>query len=145
VTASADPLDFDRKCDASLPLKEMIKPDLALIKLFKDIDRTKCRVWALTNAYITVRHVSLLHRIGLLIALSKHAERVLEILQLKNPTKLEEDEVSEDQVEFEDLIEGLVYCDYTDPKFECKPDPGFYHKVLDSLSYCQNIEAHTLI
>jgi len=52
-----DPLDFDRKCDGSLPLKEMIKPDPSLIKLFNDIDRSKCRVWALTNAYITVRHV----------------------------------------------------------------------------------------
>jgi len=107
-----DPLDFDRQCDGSLPLKEMIKPDARLIKLFKDIDRTKCRVWALTNAYIT------------------HAERVLEILQLKKPTKSGDHEVSENRVEFEDLIEGLVYCDYTDPKFECKPDPGFYRKAL---------------
>jgi hypothetical protein len=57
---SIDPLDFDRKCDGSLPLKEMIKPDPTLIKLFKDIDRSKCRVWALTNAYITVRRVFLM-------------------------------------------------------------------------------------
>jgi pyrimidine and pyridine-specific 5'-nucleotidase len=107
-----DPLDFDRKCDGSLPLKEMIKPDPVLVKLFKDIDRTKCRVWALTNAYIT------------------HAERVLEILQLKNRTKLEDSDAPEDQIEFEDQIEGLVYCDYTVPNFECKPDPGFYRKAL---------------
>lgn len=107
-TLSIDPLDFDRKCDGSLPLKEMIRPNPALVKLFKDIDRSKCRVWALTNAYIT------------------HAERVLEILQLKNPTK----PTDEDRIEFEDQIEGLVFCDYTDPKFECKPDPGFYRKAL---------------
>ena len=55
---------------------------------------------------------------------SKHAERVLEILQLKHGTK------SEVQIEFEDQIEGLVYCNYTVPNFECKPDPGFYRKVM---------------
>jgi len=109
---NVDPLDFDRKCDGSLPLKEMIKPDPAVIKLFKDIDRSKCRVWALTNAYIT------------------HAERVLEILQLKNATRLENKDISEDQVEFEDQIEGIVYCDYTAPNFESKPDPEFYRKAL---------------
>ncbi len=50
----ADPLDFDEKCDGSLPLEEMIKPDPSLRKLFEDIDRSKARVWALTNAYRTV-------------------------------------------------------------------------------------------
>ena len=33
----------------------MIKPDPALRQLFLDIDRSKVRVWALTNAYRTVR------------------------------------------------------------------------------------------
>lgn len=67
----SDPLDFDRKCDGSLPLEDMIKPSPALRKLFEDIDRTKgennsqnhwpsyqcsvARVWALTNAYRPVR------------------------------------------------------------------------------------------
>ena len=46
-----DPLEFDRLCDGSLPLEEMIKFDPELVKLFEDIDRTKARVWALTNAY----------------------------------------------------------------------------------------------
>ncbi|KAF8621582.1 hypothetical protein AX15_007608 [Amanita polypyramis BW_CC] len=46
-----DPLDFDRQCDGSLPLEEMINSDPELVKLFEDIDRTKVRVWALTNAY----------------------------------------------------------------------------------------------
>lgn len=48
---SADPLDFDRKCDGSIPLEDMIKYSPELRKLFEDIDRTKYRVWALTNAY----------------------------------------------------------------------------------------------
>ncbi|PFH52803.1 hypothetical protein AMATHDRAFT_73928 [Amanita thiersii Skay4041] len=59
-----DPLDFDRQCDGSLPLEDMIKFDPKLVKLFEDIDRTKARVWALTNAY------------------KPHAQRVLRILQL---------------------------------------------------------------
>jgi pyrimidine and pyridine-specific 5'-nucleotidase len=67
---------------------------------------------------------------------------VLEILQLKNPTKSEDRDVSEDRVEFEDQIEGIVYCDYTEPRFECKPDPGFYRKVMHSLSCCQNVNAY---
>jgi len=61
-----DPLDFDQKCDGTLPLEEMIKPNPALRKLFQDIDRSKARVWALTNAY---KH---------------HARRVLKILDLED-------------------------------------------------------------
>ncbi|KAF8165262.1 Haloacid dehalogenase-like hydrolase-domain-containing protein [Crassisporium funariophilum] len=59
-----DPIDFDRQCDGSLPLEDMISYDPSLRKLFEDIDRTKVRVWALTNAY------------------RPHAERVLRILKL---------------------------------------------------------------
>jgi pyrimidine and pyridine-specific 5'-nucleotidase len=59
-----DPIDFDRKCDGTLPLEEMISRNESLIRLFKDIDRTKARVWALTNAY------------------RPHALRVLKILGL---------------------------------------------------------------
>jgi len=61
-----DPLDFDRKCDGSLPLEDMIKYEPRVRKLFKDIDRSKARVWALTNAY------------------RPHAQRVLRILQLED-------------------------------------------------------------
>jgi len=61
-----DPLDFDEKCDASLPLETMLSPDQRIRKLLEDIDRSKCRVWALTNAYRT------------------HAERVLQILELRD-------------------------------------------------------------
>ena len=49
-----DPLDFDKKCDGSLPLEDMIKPDPDLRRLLQDIDQSKVRVWALTNAYKTV-------------------------------------------------------------------------------------------
>ena len=55
TVCDADPLDFDRKCDGSLPLEELLKPDPVLRKLLEDIDRTKVRVWGLTNAYYTVR------------------------------------------------------------------------------------------
>ena len=50
-----DPLEFDEKCDGSLPLEEILKPDPLVRQLLQDIDRSKCRVWALTNAYQTVR------------------------------------------------------------------------------------------
>lgn len=50
----SDPLDFNARCDGALPLEEMIQPDPSVRKLFQDIDRTKVRIWALTNAYVTV-------------------------------------------------------------------------------------------
>ncbi|KAG5648982.1 hypothetical protein DXG03_000331 [Asterophora parasitica] len=89
-----DPLDFDRQCDGSLPLEDMIKYDPAQRKLFEDIDRSKVRVWGLTNAY------------------RPHAERVLRILKL------------------DDLIDGLVYCDYQVKNFSCKPEPEFYQDAM---------------
>lgn len=55
VHNTLDALDFDRRCDGSLPLESMIKPDPQLRQLLKDIDRSKARVWGLTNAYQTVR------------------------------------------------------------------------------------------
>jgi len=61
-----DPIDFDEKCDGSLPLEQMLKPNPLVRRLLQDIDRSKCRVWALTNAYRT------------------HAERVLQILGLRD-------------------------------------------------------------
>ncbi|KAF9495396.1 pyrimidine 5-nucleotidase [Pleurotus eryngii] len=89
-----DPIDFDRKCDGSLPLEDMIFPSESLRQLFLDINRSKFRVWALTNAYRT------------------HAERVLMILNLT------------------DQIDGLVFCDYAEPNFVCKPEPAFYEQAL---------------
>ncbi|KAG9101978.1 hypothetical protein FRC06_002426 [Ceratobasidium sp. 370] len=60
------PLDFDAKVDASLPLEELLTPDPTVRKLLEDIDPSKARIWALTNAYKT------------------HAQRVLKILQLED-------------------------------------------------------------
>ncbi|KAH7887659.1 pyrimidine 5-nucleotidase [Phlebopus sp. FC_14] len=89
-----DPLDFDRKCDGTLPLEDAIKPDPKLRKLFQDIDRKKARVWALTNAY------------------KNHANRVLNILNLQ------------------DQIEDVVYCDYEESEFTCKPEPEYYTNAM---------------
>lgn len=57
VYTTLDPLDFDRKCDGSLPLEDMISYDPSVRKLFEDIDTTKVRVWGLTNAYRPVSYV----------------------------------------------------------------------------------------
>ncbi|TNY22415.1 Haloacid dehalogenase-like hydrolase-domain-containing protein [Rhodotorula diobovata] len=48
---AVDALDYDKHCDAALPLDEVLKDDPRLRKLLSDIDRDKCHVWALTNAY----------------------------------------------------------------------------------------------
>ena len=32
-----------------------------------------------------------------------------------------------------DLIEGVIYCDYADPNFSCKPELQFYLNVRDYL------------
>jgi len=29
----------------------------------------------------------------------------------------------------DDLIEGLVFCDYNDPDFSCKPERDYYDQV----------------
>jgi len=91
-----DPLVYDKECDGSLPLEDMLSPDPCTRKLLEDIDRSKCRVWAFTNAY------------------RLHAERVLEILKLR------------------DQIEGIVYCDYDEKNEDllCKPEPAFYHRAM---------------
>ena len=54
---SLDPLVYDKECDGSLPLEDMLSPDPCTRKLLEDIDRSKCRVWAFTNAYRLVRPV----------------------------------------------------------------------------------------
>lgn len=51
----------------------------------------------------------------------KHAQRVLRILNV------------------EDLVEGLVYCDYAQPNFVCKPEFAFYHDVR-CIHYFSNIQ-----
>lgn len=49
-----DPMDYDRKCDGSLPLERVLRPDPALHALLARIRYDKVRVYALTNAYKTV-------------------------------------------------------------------------------------------
>jgi len=91
----ADGLDFDRKCDQSLPLEVLLsEPSPRVRQLLEDMDRNKTRVWALTNAYIT------------------HAARVLRILKL------------------DDLVEDIVFCDYANPNFYCKPEAEYYQEAL---------------
>lgn len=49
-----DALDYDSKCDATLPLETVLAPNPEHKALLQSLDRSKCRVWALTNAYKTV-------------------------------------------------------------------------------------------
>ncbi|KAF7301755.1 Pyrimidine 5-nucleotidase [Mycena indigotica] len=41
-----------------------------------------------------------------------HAQRVLKILQV------------------DDLLDGVIFCDYEEPNFACKPDAEYYHRAL---------------
>jgi len=50
-----DAEDFDRSCDGALPLEDLLSNDVQLQQLLKDIDRSKVKVMALTNAYKPVR------------------------------------------------------------------------------------------
>lgn len=134
----SDPLEFNNQCDDSLPLETLITPNPATRKLLQDIDHSRVSVWAATNAYITVRFPLYIHifwptnLLASPILLSyvmmicrftphsnentadiQHAERVLKILQLR------------------DLVDGIIYCDYKDPNFNCKPEPEYYEMVSD--------------
>ncbi|KAL4941306.1 hypothetical protein BDV06DRAFT_194811 [Aspergillus oleicola] len=59
-----DPLEFNRLVDDALPLDDILKPDLKLRKLLEDIDRSKVKLWLLTNAYVS------------------HGKRVVKLLQV---------------------------------------------------------------
>ncbi|KAI1470440.1 pyrimidine 5-nucleotidase [Daldinia caldariorum] len=48
-----DPLDYNAKVDDALPLQDIIKPNPQLRKLLEDIDKSKVKLWLLTNAYVT--------------------------------------------------------------------------------------------
>lgn len=61
-----DPLEFNREVDDALPLDTILKPNPALRKLLKDIDRSKVKLWLLTNAYVN------------------HAKRVVKLLQVED-------------------------------------------------------------
>lgn len=59
-----DPLEFNREVDDALPLDDVLKPNPKLRQLLEDIDKSKVRLWLLTNAYVT------------------HAKRVVKLLQV---------------------------------------------------------------
>ena len=59
-----DPLEFNREVDDALPLDDILKPAPQLRKMLEDIDRSKVRLWLLTNAYVN------------------HAKRVIKLLQV---------------------------------------------------------------
>jgi pyrimidine and pyridine-specific 5'-nucleotidase len=59
-----EPLEFNREVDDALPLDKILKPDPKLRKLLEDIDKSKVKMWLLTNAYIT------------------HAQRVIKLLKV---------------------------------------------------------------
>lgn len=50
-----DAMDYDRQCDASLPLEELLSPAPDLKRMLAAIDTSRMRVFALTNAYKRVR------------------------------------------------------------------------------------------
>ena len=60
-----DPLDYNAKVDDALPLDGVIKPRPELKKLLADIDKSKVKLWLLTNAYIN------------------HAKRVIRLLDVE--------------------------------------------------------------
>jgi pyrimidine and pyridine-specific 5'-nucleotidase len=47
-----DPLEYNAKVDDALPLEGIIKPNPGLHKLLEDIDKSKVKLWLLTNAYV---------------------------------------------------------------------------------------------
>ncbi|KAK3306653.1 Haloacid dehalogenase-like hydrolase-domain-containing protein [Chaetomium strumarium] len=60
-----DPLDYNAKVDDALPLDNVIKPRPELKKLLADIDKSKVKLWLLTNAYVN------------------HAKRVVRLLEVE--------------------------------------------------------------
>ncbi|EGG09193.1 uncharacterized protein MELLADRAFT_34578 [Melampsora larici-populina 98AG31] len=46
-----DPIDYDQRCDSALPLEDLLEPNPTLRRLLLDIDRSKARVWCITNAF----------------------------------------------------------------------------------------------
>jgi pyrimidine and pyridine-specific 5'-nucleotidase len=49
-----DPLDYDKNCDAALPLEDLLAPDPHVRALLSSLDRRKVKLYALTNAYRNV-------------------------------------------------------------------------------------------
>ncbi|KAE8144773.1 Haloacid dehalogenase-like hydrolase-domain-containing protein [Aspergillus avenaceus] len=47
-----DALHFNEEVDDALPLDDILKPDPRLRQLLEDLDKSKVRLWLLTNAYV---------------------------------------------------------------------------------------------
>ena len=98
-----DPLDYDAQCDASLPLEDILKPDPRLVALLESLDRSRCRVFALTNAYKT------------------HATRVLKLVGLSHIV---------DAIVYCDSTNPDL-CVPADSS--CKPEPEFYLAAAEAV------------
>ena len=61
-----DPLDYNAKVDDALPLENIIKPNPELRTMLEAIDKSKVKLWLLTNAYVN------------------HARRVIKLLQIED-------------------------------------------------------------
>ena len=61
-----DPLEYNAQVDDALPLEDLIKPNPELRKMLEDIDKSKVKLWLLTNAYVN------------------HAKRVVKLLQVED-------------------------------------------------------------
>lgn len=48
-----DPTSFNKQVDDALPLEDLLKEDLELQQTLARFDRTKVKLWLLTNAHIT--------------------------------------------------------------------------------------------
>ncbi|CAN9180230.1 unnamed protein product [Alternaria alternata] len=60
------PLDFNSHVDDALPLEELLAPDPELYKMLQEMDRSKVKLWLLTNAYVN------------------HSKRVIRILGIED-------------------------------------------------------------
>ncbi|KAI1189952.1 Haloacid dehalogenase-like hydrolase-domain-containing protein [Nemania serpens] len=61
-----DPLEYNSQVDDALPLEGVIKPNPQLRKMLEDIDKSKVKLWLLTNAYVN------------------HARRVIKLLEIED-------------------------------------------------------------
>ncbi|KAH7328160.1 Haloacid dehalogenase-like hydrolase-domain-containing protein [Stachybotrys elegans] len=61
-----DPLEYNAKVDDALPLEGIIKPNPELRQMLEDIDKSKVKLWLLTNAYVN------------------HAKRVIRLLGIED-------------------------------------------------------------
>lgn len=75
-------MDFNAKVDDALPLEDLLSPDDKLSQLFEDIDKSKVKLWLLTNAYVThgkrvVRLLNIAHHFEGITYCDYSAERFL--------------------------------------------------------------------